>query len=317
MKSFETFVSRLEVGSPQHFKQLTVFPLFAPVAHDADYLLLDEALTTARAKVTEVSEGGTVPELWFENAADRAVLLLDGDQLAGAKQNRVLNLSILVGSGRSLKIPVSCVEQGRWSYRSREFHSTGRTLFAKARANKMRQVSKSLARDSSRRSDQAEVWRDVSDKLAAMEVASSSMAMDDAYSAHSTSLDAYSAAFPAVPHQVGAIFAIGARTVGLDVFDVPSTFARQFPKVVSSYAMDALEAERANPQAVAAAREEAQRFLSKLAQASAKQYPAVGEGEDLRLEAPGLAGAALTVGDRVVHLAAFVVQDPVAAGAEA
>ena len=38
-----------------------------------------------------------------------------------AKQNRILNLTILVGGGKKLLIPVSCVKQGRWSYRSRDF----------------------------------------------------------------------------------------------------------------------------------------------------------------------------------------------------
>jgi hypothetical protein len=65
-----------------------------------------------------VSEGGDVPTLRLTSAADRPVLLLDGEELIGAKQNRVLNTTVLVAAHSRLTIPVSCVEQGRWAYKS-------------------------------------------------------------------------------------------------------------------------------------------------------------------------------------------------------
>src|SRR5207247_10554658 len=65
--------------------------------------------------VGEVSQEGSVPELVVENKSHRRVLFLEGEQLLGAKQNRILNTSVLVPGGATLRIPVSCVEQGRWS----------------------------------------------------------------------------------------------------------------------------------------------------------------------------------------------------------
>ena len=41
--------------------------------------------------ITEVSEGGSVPELRVVNKGDARILVLDGEELRGAKQNRVLN----------------------------------------------------------------------------------------------------------------------------------------------------------------------------------------------------------------------------------
>lgn len=60
-------------------------------------------------------------QLAFRNRGLDPAFLLDGEELVGAKQNRILNLSILVPGQTSLEIPVSCVEQSRWSrlYRSR------------------------------------------------------------------------------------------------------------------------------------------------------------------------------------------------------
>src|SRR5690606_1658034 len=83
------------------------------------------------AEVTGVSEAGAVPHLRLLNRGAGQVFLLDGEELAGAKQNRILNLSLLVPGGTALDIPVSCVEQGRWSWRDgkRGFAGTERVAF--------------------------------------------------------------------------------------------------------------------------------------------------------------------------------------------
>ena len=118
MKLINDTLAALSIAAPQRFSNLTVYPLIAPADLDADYLVLDEALRRKLAPVTEVSCGGSVPELAFDNQADEGVLLLDGEELVGARQNRVLNITILVGGHQHIVIPVSCVEHGRWRYNS-------------------------------------------------------------------------------------------------------------------------------------------------------------------------------------------------------
>jgi ARG and Rhodanese-Phosphatase-superfamily-associated Protein domain len=73
--------------------------------------------------VEEVSEGGSVPDLLVTNLGGSRVLFLEGEELRGAKRNRVLNTSVLVAAHSKTRIPVRCVEQGRWRYRSRHFVS--------------------------------------------------------------------------------------------------------------------------------------------------------------------------------------------------
>lgn len=302
MDTIASTLAGLSLGKPQCFKNMAVFPLLGTDRPDPGYLTLDEALDRQFARVTEVSESGTVPELRFDNSAPQSVLLVDGEELVGAKQNRVLNLSLLVGGSQSVRIPVSCVEQGRWSYRSREFAGARRSFFAKGRAKKMASVSASLARAGSRRGDQAEVWSDIHAKFCAMDASSPSMAIGDLYEARGSSIHDYANAFKADSLQRGAVFAIDGQVVGLELFDAPATFAKLLEKLVTSYALDALEQSK---EASAPAETAVRQFIERMKTASTESYPAIAEGEDIRLRAPGVAGGALVVEGRIVHLAAF------------
>ena len=95
---------------------------------------MDESITSLPTKrsgamltVQEVSEGGSVPELLVDNMGDIRVLFIEGEELVGPKQNRILNTSILVAAKSKTKIPVSCVEHGRWGYKSKFFGSAVHT----------------------------------------------------------------------------------------------------------------------------------------------------------------------------------------------
>src|SRR3954471_9137524 len=115
----------VSVGDPIRYESLFVFPLFSPPEGVVDYLLSDDAIQAGSVTVEEVSEGGSVPDLLVTNLGDSRVLFLEGEELRGAKQNRVLNTSVLVAARSKTTIPVSCVEQGRWRYRARQFGSSG------------------------------------------------------------------------------------------------------------------------------------------------------------------------------------------------
>ena len=112
-------VKALQLGERQVHGPLAVFPLrLREDAGGPRYVTLRQAIEAGQAVITEVSEGGSVPELRVVNKGDARILVLDGEELRGAKQNRVLNTTILIGKHSSLVVPVSCTEQGRWSYAS-------------------------------------------------------------------------------------------------------------------------------------------------------------------------------------------------------
>ena len=95
------------VGEPIQYEALGIFPLFTEPTGCVDYLLSDEAIAAGTVTVTEIGEEGSVPNLIVKNTGDARVLFIEGEELRGAKQNRVLNTSVLVAAHSETKIPVS------------------------------------------------------------------------------------------------------------------------------------------------------------------------------------------------------------------
>ena len=299
-------LAQVTLGTPLQHLNLTLYPLLAPGPELPGYRLLDQALADGTARVTELGEGGSVPQLCFVNDGDLPVLLLDGEELVGAKQNRILNLSVLAPARRTIIIPVSCVEAGRWRSQSAEFAGARRAHYASGRARKAADVSESLHRRGTRESDQGRVWADIADKSARMGVHSATHAAAALYEGHRARLDGYQAAFSPRPGQCGTLFAIDGRLVGLDLFDSPATLAALLPKLVECYALDALDtALAAVPVISARAPFDPAAWLTAIAAAAVERFPAVGEGEDWRLRAPDLTGGALVKAEQIIHLCAF------------
>ncbi len=307
MRNIFDVTAAVRIGEPMVHRNLTVFPLFASHVIAPDYLTLDEALEQKCATVTEVSEGGSVPELKFVNSGSRRIFLLDGEQLIGAKQDRILNLSIMVAGGVTIIIPVTCVEAGRWRHRTRHFSSGKSVYYAEGRARKMSQVSESMRTTGRRRSDQGRVWDDISEKSARFRVVSETSAMSDIYERESERLQDYIARFSVLEGQSGAVFAIDGKIVGLDLFDSAETLKKLLPKLLHSYGLDALDraGSRSSKEEKRCTSADVEAFLDSMSEAKTEEFPAVGEGADIRISGRNITGAALAVDDRIIHLSAF------------
>lgn len=320
MQEIHRALQSVAVGPAVAHGNLVMYPLSAPAsAAPADYLVLDEALARDLIRITEVNEQGRVPELLVSNDAEQRVLLLDGEELVGAKQNRVLNLTILVGARQTLVVPVSCVEQGRWRYRTESFRAADRTLFARARAEKLRQVTRSMQHTGTYAADQNAMWTSVAMRVADLDVDAPTGAMADIYEQRSERLAAYARAVTAQAGQIGAAFAIDGELVGLELLDAPDAFAKVFPKLLNGYALDAVAGDGRSDKGGGAARstigpaaarlhagpEAVQGLIAAILRAGHTQHEALGEGFDVRLESEAVVGGALIADGRLVDLSAF------------
>ena len=176
-------------GPTQQYNGVTCVPLLHVNGTGLSYVTLSEALKLGTLTVSEVSTQASVPDLLAVNKGDLPVLILDGEELKGAKQNRVLNASVLMDAYSETIIPVSCTEAGRWAYTSDTFKASGNVMSRNLRANRTRSVSASLDRTQQYRSDQSAVWRDIDHMAEAAAVESTTGAMADIYAAKEKELD--------------------------------------------------------------------------------------------------------------------------------
>jgi hypothetical protein len=308
MNAIQDCIDHLKLGEAVTFKNLTMFPLIGGDAGERDYLTLDEALAAKVVRITEVDASGSVPELKFTNDSDRQVLLMDGEELVGAKQNRTLNISILAPAHVELKLPVTCVEAGRWAHASAEFASAERSHYAAGRAQKQASVSDSLRHHGSRAADQGEVWQDIASKSMRLASHSETQAMAAMYEQHDTSVENFVEALKPAEGQRGAVFAIGDEIIGCDLFDRSHTLAKQLAKIVRSYALDAVDSESSNGAQKSPCHESAAAYLKSVANSDCDLFPAVGLGEDVRLRSETIAGGALKVDTDLIHLCAFTTK---------
>ena len=302
MDPITSALDELTLGAPVTVDNLTMFPLLLPDEAAPRYLVLDEAIASGVATVTEVSEAGMVPELLLTNTADTPVLILDGEELVGAKQNRIVNLSILVAAHQKLHIPVSCVEAGRWARRSREFAAAGRAHYASGRARKLAQVSCAMSADGSRLADQGDVWQGIDMKAERLNASSETRAAAAMFERSQLRLEGFVERFDALPGQVGALFTINGLIAGLDLFDSQATWRRSARKLVQSYGLDAVDS-FGGPEPSAKPRPKS--FVTALKKAPRKNFPAIGLGEDVRIDGNTIIGGGLVADGKVIHLVAF------------
>jgi hypothetical protein len=326
----KTLLESIQMGLARTYNNVTILPLIAPADGTFQYSTLGEALAEGNITITETSLAGSVPELMAVNRGHKPVLLIDGEELAGAKQNRVLNTSILIKQVSETRIPVSCTEQGRWSYASKVFSESGNVMAHKARARKTRSVHESLAMCGSPVSNQHEVWDGIAELQAKFCAHSPTSAMSDVYQA--------------LPDQIGLVAFIGGEPVGVDIVSLVSAYANLHPKLVRSYTLEGLFDPGSDPgppptnpsarqsgatpgqpvdsSAIAA---RAQAFLAEITSSEECRFASVGHGTDHRYRSAApkpqtdgpstpnaqlstlrlLTGSALVHENEVIHAAFF------------
>jgi ARG/rhodanese/phosphatase superfamily protein len=285
-----------QLGEPVEHRGVVVCPLFPLGDPRAHYLTLEDALPLG-LRVEEIGAGGAVPELRVVNPLAENVLLYDGEELVGAKQNRILNVSVLVGGKTELPIPVSCVEEGRWRQVSPAFGASPQAAHPELRRRK----AESLRQDPLARGiSQGEVWDEVRGMHARMEVVSESGASADAYRQWHEPLVELERAFPLQPGQAGAVLAL-ADDLCLDYVSRPDAFERLYPKLLRGYMLDALGRLDRSP----AREERTSEFVHEVVTAKRTRRPSAGLGEDLRLEGAGAIGSGLELEGELLQLSAF------------
>lgn len=297
------FSADVEFGEPQSHRNIDIIPLFLKSRAETDYIMLKEAIDLGLITITELSEGGSVPELKVLNRGEKPVLILDGEELAGSKQNRVLNSSVLIKEMSETVIPVSCTEQGRWSYSSKEFRDSDVIMSKELRMKKNFSVRKNLERGAGHRSDQGEVWHSIHSQCESAGVSSSTSAMKDIHESYRSELDDVEGNFTLLPGQQGILAFINGRIVGLDAVSSEACYKKVHAKLLRSYVLDAVLGQ--NAKTVISFTDLAKSFVKEIAGCDVKEFPSVSLGTDIRFENGRIFGSALQYRQTLIHTAVF------------
>jgi len=294
--SLAPWLGRLWLAEPRSIDGLEVCPVLLPGDPGPRYLVAREAAKSGTFEVTEQG-GGVVREVIARNHGDVSVLVTDGSSLMGAKQNRVVVETILVGPRQEVAIKVGCVERGRWRPTSASFDVSPTFVEPALRKHTVAQAS---ARG---QVDQVLLWADV-ERVACFRGAHSTT--DDYHeivAGHRARAEERARAFEPVPDQVGLLAIAGGRLLGFEVFGHPEIWLALREGLVPSYVLSAEMGARNVPEAqkgIVAAE-----WLAALADARVAVHPARGMGARLAIDGPDFAGAGLWADGHAAHLAVF------------
>ena len=296
--------SRIQLEKAVAYENLCIFPIMGDTDTELEYLSMKTALDKQKMEIQEVSESGTVPTLKVINHSELPVLIIDGEELAGAKQNRIVNTSILVPARKEILIPVSCTEQGRWNYKSKKFSDSGVVMAARIRSSSSYRVSASLKEERGFVAGQGEVWQDVAALHQRSGTYSRTQAMKDAFELKQKQITGYLKAFPLQKGQKGIIVFMNGQLTGMDYLSRSSAYADIHEKLLKSHVIEAI-ADTKPGRSGEELTEVATAFLDRQLKAPATERPSVGLGKDYRLEGSEDASAILAYSNQIIHWTAY------------
>ena len=292
-------LGELQVAGP-----LAVIPVFGPTPL-LDYQSLADAMALG-ALVREIDGVASVNDLLVDNRSDQALLVFEGEEVLGAKQNRTFDAPVLISAHAGVQVPVSCVEQGRWSSGGEHDPMKPAPQAADPRLRRIKRESAHAQRLAGleARADQGEVWRDVQERIADMDVDSPSGAMSDIYDHRRDHLGELTAAIRHQNGQLGALVAIGGEPRALDLVSRPEVFASLLPRLAQGYALDALSGQERPVDS-----RPCEEFLRQVLDAPRADLPTPGRGRGISLASPGFVGSGLEAGGELISLSAFASDD--------
>jgi len=288
-------LSNVAIGAPITRRDVSFFPLYLPgnalptiVTGDTSGLIVEEL------------ESASVNLLRVNNPTDKPVLVVEGEHFVGGKQNRAVNVTVLVASLSDLDIPVSCLERGRWG-RRQPWRRAEAFAPNRVRAAQRSGVNRSMVLSESRGGDQGAVWDEVSALLDSQGVASNTAAASDLErnyrrEAPTNEVEELAARGP-LPEQCGIAVTHGRRVVAMDLFGSPHLLSAHWSRLVRSHYLNAAAA-RGSPSA-----NRVLKLVRLFGWEPSKQVPGVGIGVEHRVAGGKLTGQALTLNGAVVHAA--------------
>ncbi len=304
-----SFFDNIRISIPQTYKNLTVIPFSHTNGNKVEFISLPKAIKTDRFIIKEMDEGARVSNIKVINDTDYNVLIIDGEQFVGAKQNRIINTTVFVRKRSKIVLDVSCVEEGRWNEISDKFDVSENMLHFTSRLKKMQEVNQNLKVNNRFAANQSEVWDDVHSLMSEHNVYSKTSSMNDVYQRRNNELNIFIEEFELLEEQNGIFVFLNNNIAGVEYISSAEVFEEYFPKIVKSYAIKAISKKSIHIDEDFDYIQSAKEFVQSLKDCEIDTYSSLGAGTDHRFKNSKIIGSALEVDNEIVHLVGFNVNE--------
>ncbi len=291
----------VKAEEPFFLRNLVVFPLVGGGTTNGHYLSLQEASEQGWIQLLDTED---VNDIVLRYQGDAPVVLMEGEEVLGARQNRVFVTTVVAERPVETPVPVVCVEQGRWSGGT-TFQSSGTVAYPSLRALLSLSVYQNFTEFQEYAADQQAVWHSIRTTLSRLRVHSQTQSLHDSFDQLQDFLDDYleDAEFP--ENTRGLLSLAGGRVLGLDLFASPGLFRKFHRWVLRGYTLEALMLMNLPTPYPDEAR--VGQFLEAVSRMPYRRFPGVVHGEEYRAKSQNLVARATVHQGHLVHLSAFPI----------
>ncbi|MEN3045385.1 MAG: DUF6569 family protein [Candidatus Hydrothermales bacterium] len=295
-------INKIEIGEPIFQRNLLLFPLYGGEDGEGDTIkTIEEAYREGFGEFREL-EKPKIERVIFENRGNYPVFAIDGEEVLGAFQNRVINTAFFSEPNTVIEVPVTCVEERRWGGK-RSFYSSGVSLYPSLRAILLKTTNRSLLLNNSFVSDQKLVWENIRKTLTQLNVQSRTLSIQDAFNFYESQINWYLEGINFDDCCGVASFA-GSNFLCMDLFVSKSLFAKFREKILRGYALDAILLREYKTDYME--KSKVKEIIDKVKRIKLREYKGLGKGIELRGEGEGLILRGFKKEkDKIFHLAIF------------
>ena len=281
-------LKHLSLGERQDYENVSVVPILNNYHTSFDVLDLKEAMKMGLVNIEECSQSSE-EKVKLKNSSISPLMLLDGEEIAGSVQNRIIAKTMLIPPESETEIPVNCSEKGRNTYKS-EFQYSNYIANSDTRRNKIYNKNDPT---------QKVVWKSIDDLEKNKKTYSQTKALRDNYEKNKFDIDSYLKHFKSENNQVGLI-CIVENKVGIEIFNNPVLYRKYDEMLLKSYIIDNLNKQKAN-----ISNKELENILASITDDSFIEDNTVGLGKHYKISNSYGNGHILLYEDSLVHTSFF------------
>ena len=289
----------IELLDSQKYENVEAIPIKSDFFGKKDFLTLKKGYEMNLVEIKEL-EHSTVNTVSCKNDSVTPLILIDGDEITGAMQNRIINDTLLIPAKSTINIPVSCTEHGRWHTKGEgaESRTFKPSLYSANHSTRSRKSRASYEE----RDYQGEVWDSISEFESRSNFKSMTSALNDSYENLKDKQNDYLSKFHIEDGQNGVIFIVNGEVKGLELFYNHSIYKEYHEKLCRSYIIEAIVEKKSVDNID---RLKLMKVLENISQSEFKSKKSIGLGDNLKFSNDFGSGSGLVWEDELIHMTFF------------